>query len=82
MISIIEEYGSYEKLPPEHKLAICKNWFNTTYRYKDEKYNRLIILGKLDDDGISPEVKRKELYEEAENVRLEIQRLEEELNNE
>lgn len=65
----------------DKKLVKLKTWFNTTYRYKDEKYNRLIILGKLDDDGVSPEIKRKELYEEAENVRKEIQSLEEELKN-
>ena len=56
-------------------------WFDTTYRYKTEKYARLIALNKLDDDGRNPSEKLNELYEEAENVRLEIQRLEEELKN-
>lgn len=65
----------------QNRFFELKNWFETTYRYKDEKYNRLIILDKLDDDGVSPEIKRKELYEEAENIRAEIQRLEEELND-
>lgn len=57
------------------------NWFNTTYRYQNEKYNRLIILGKSDDDGISAEIKRKELYEKAEQIRKEIQQLEKELKD-
>lgn len=54
------------------------NWFNTTYRYKYEKYTRLIALNKLDDDGIDPNEKLLALYEEAEDVRRQIQELEEE----
>ena len=76
-----EIIGIQHILTKAEQIEELTNWFNTTYRYKDEKYNRLIVLNKLDDDGISPTIKRNELYEEAENVRLEIQRLEEELKN-
>ena len=73
----IEKYNNRKnKEDSQRKIAKLKNWFNTEYRYKDEKYNRLIILGKTDDDGVSAEVKRKDLYEEAEKVRKQIQELE------
>ena len=57
----------------KQKIAELKQWFDTEYRYKDEKYNRLIVLGKTDDDDVTEEVKRKDLYEEAEKVRKQIQ---------
>jgi hypothetical protein len=62
----------------QNKLNELTNWFNTTYRYKHEKYTRLIALNKLDDDGIDPNEKLLALYEEAEDVRRQIQELEEE----
>lgn len=79
-----EEYENYlstinvptQKDINKNKIAELKQWFDTEYRYKDEKYNRLIVLGKTDDDGVSAEVKRKDLYEEAEKVRKQIQELE------
>jgi hypothetical protein len=61
----------------QNKLNKLTNWFNTTYRYKYEKYTRLIALNKLDDDGIEPNKKLLALYEEAEDVRRQIQKLEE-----
>ena len=62
----------------QNKLNKLTNWFNTTYRYKHEKYTRLIALNKLDDDGVDPNKKLLALYEEAEDVRRQIQELEEE----
>ncbi len=61
----------------QQKLFELTNWFNTTYRYKHEKYTRLIALKKLDDDGVEPNKKLLALYEEAEDVRRQIQKLEE-----
>lgn len=60
----------------QQRLNELKRWFDTTYRYKFEKYNRLCSLDRTDDDGISSEIKLRELYEEAEDVRKEIQKLE------
>ena len=60
----------------QEKLIELTNWFDTTYRYKIEKYTRLIALEKPDDDGISAETKLKKLYEEAEEKRYKIQELE------
>ena len=60
----------------QEKLIELTNWFNATYRYKIEKYTRLIALEKPDDDGISAETKLKKLYEEAEEKRYKIQELE------
>jgi len=62
----------------QNKIAELDNWFKTTYRYQCEKYTRLIALNKLDDDGVDPNKKLLELYEEAEDVRIQIQELEEE----
>lgn len=78
---VYEQYLKSLEVPTQkelnqQKLNQLTNWFDTEYRYKDEKYNRLIILGKTDDDGVSAEVKRKDLYEEAEKVRKQIQELE------
>ena len=60
----------------QEKMIELTNWFDTTYRYKIEKYTRLIALEKPDDDGISAETKLKKLYEEAEEKRYKIQELE------
>ena len=76
-----DEYDDYQnvleaKKKIADKLNELTNWFNATYRYKIEKYTRLIALEKPDDDGISAETKLKKLYEEAEEKRYKIQELE------
>ena len=57
-----------------------KCWFDQEYPRKEQKYRRLIALGKLDDDGIEPQVKLNELFVYAEKVRLRIQEIEKILN--
>lgn len=75
----VEKYNARkQKEINQIKLAELTNWFNTTYRYKHEKYTRLIALNRLDDDGVDPNEKLLALYEEAEDVRRQIQELEEE----
>lgn len=54
-----------------------KLWFDTEYTKQEQKYRRLRTLNKLCDDGLSPENKLLELYNLAEQKRLEIQQLEE-----
>lgn len=53
-----------------------KNWFDTIYTYKEQKYRRLLALNKNDDDGISGQTKLNSLYLEAEEKRARIQELE------
>lgn len=61
---------------PNKELGLLQNWFHNEYQYKEQKYRRLIAMGKMDDDGISPQTKLNLLYQEAENNRLRIQELE------
>lgn len=58
-----------------------KEWFDSTYTYKEQKYRRLIALNKLDDDSIDAQTKLTALYEEAEVKRTRIQELEQLINN-
>ena len=58
-----------------------KNWFDSSYAYKEQKFRRLISLNKLDDDGINGQTKLQLLYEEAEEKRKRIQELESKLKN-
>lgn len=67
------------QLEQQNRLDDLTNWFKTTYRYKYEKYTRLIALNKLDDDGVDANKKLLELYEEAEIVAKEIRELRESL---
>lgn len=53
-----------------------KSWFDNDYTYKEQKYRRLIALGKTDDDGIDAQTKLSGLYQEAETKRARIQELE------
>lgn len=76
MKSIIEEYGSFENLPNEHKIILLKQWFDVKYTHYEQKYRRLHTLGLKCDDGSEPIEKLKQLYREAEEKRKEIQRLE------
>lgn len=57
------------------QITEIKHWFDTEYTKLEQKYRRLRTLNKLCDDGSSPETKLLELYNMAEEKRLEIQRL-------
>lgn len=52
------------------------DWFNYEYSYKEQKFRRLITLGRYDDDGVDPQIKLTKLYQEAEEKRKQIQNLE------
>lgn len=53
-----------------------KFWFDSFYARNEQKLRRLIALGKLDDDGKSPQEKLDELFSQAEIKRKQIQDLE------
>ena len=53
-----------------------KNWFETEYTQKEQKYRRLIALGIMCDDGSFPQMRLEELYVEAEVKRKRIQEIE------
>lgn len=59
-----------------------KYWFDTYYKQHEEKYRRLIYLGKQTDDNKDPQKELKFLYLEAEEKRKRIQSLEDMLDNE
>ena len=77
---ILKDFVLSQKDLYEQEYQELKYWFESNYSYKEEKYRRLIALGKLDDDGISPQEKLILLYQEAENKRIRIQQLENLLN--
>lgn len=69
-----------EELTPEQlarykAINAIKYWFHTEYTKLEQKYRRLRTLNKLCDDGSSAEFKLLELYNLAEQKRLEIKRL-------
>ena len=83
MKSIIEEYGSYENLPKEHKIAILKTNLSNT-DYIDNKLTEAIVeFIETGDNSKVLELKQKysEELADREAWREEINRLEEELNN-
>lgn len=57
-----------------------KTWFETYYSQHIQKYNRLIALNKLTDEGTDPQEERLKLYETAEITRKRIQELESLIN--
>ena len=73
-IKIYIPYTQIEQYQKE--FASLKSWFEEKYAYKEQKYRRLITLGKCDDDGESASVKLSNLYNEAEQKRQRIQELE------
>lgn len=83
MKSIIEEYGSYEKLPAEHKVILLDNWFKNDYAKYEQMFNRRHFLAI--EDTIIDEFRGKtyhnlgELYREGEDVAKEIRELKESL---
>ena len=62
------------------ELTQLTQWFNSYYIVHEQKYNRLIALNKLDDDGENPQTLLTTLYEEAEVKRKRIQELEKTLS--
>lgn len=78
-----EKYIVYKTFTPaERKQLIIdeiKAWFFDVYRYKNEKYTRLVALKKKDDDGVEASEKLHDLYIEAEEKREQIQELEKEI---
>lgn len=81
VIKIIDgKYVAVDKvLTEEEKAQIqikeLKHWFDTEYTKLEQKYRRLRALNKLCEDSSNPETKLLELYNMAEEKRLEIQRL-------
>ena len=77
-----EEYTA-RRMKHSQKTAAVKHvetlrsWFDTDYTHYEQKYRRLISLGRSCDDGSDPANKLTELYEEAEEKRKSIQELEE-----
>ena len=70
MKGIIEQYGSYENLPTEHKIVILKiNLSNTDY--KSLQHHE----GEISDEEFAPIKAQRKTWRE------EINRLEEELKN-
>lgn len=70
MKSIIEEYGSFENLPAEHKITILKLKLENT-DYKSLQHHE----GEITDEEFAP------IKEQRKKWRAEINRLEEELKN-
>lgn len=59
-----------------------KHWFNSFYAEHEQKYRRLIALGKTLDNGANSQDALTDLYSQAEDKRKEIQALESELDAE
>ena len=70
-----------QKFANEREIQDLRDWFETYYTQHWQKYNRLIALGKLTDEGTDPQEERLKLYETAETNRTRIQELEGLLNN-
>lgn len=68
-----------KKLSAQKEIITLKEWFESEYSYKEQKFRRLISLNKLDDDGIDAKTKLTDLYIEAESKRTKIQMLENEV---
>ena len=51
-------------------------WFDTYYAQHEQKFNRLIALGKKTDEETDPQEELLKLYETAETNRKRIQELE------
>lgn len=51
-------------------------WFNYYYSQHEQKYRRLIALGKKCDDGTNPQDNLQQLYIQAEENRKRMQFLE------
>lgn len=58
------------------ELSALTSWFDVDYTRKEQKYNRLIALGKKTDEGADANIELVKLYVEAEEKRKKIQELE------
>lgn len=77
-IYVYIDYTDFElqKIANEKEIQDLKEWFETYYSQHEQKYNRLITLGKLTDEGTDPQEELLKLYETAETNRKRIQELE------
>ncbi len=64
------------KIALTEELETLKEWFDVYYTQHEQKYRRLISLGKMCDDGTNPSVTLNNLYIEAETKRARINQLE------
>ena len=71
----VQELEAYDEIA-EHR-----EWFNTLYTKNEQKYNRLVFLGKQCDDGTDAKDALLDLYNEAETRRIRIQELERKVEN-
>lgn len=76
LISDEEWEAQFENRQKEQEIFAIKIWFNNYYTQHEQKYNRLIALNKLDDNGENPSTLLNALFEEAEVKRKRIQELE------
>lgn len=88
MIGVIEEYGSYENLPNEHKLIYCQLWFDNYFdkQLTQSQWQKNFKPSKdpyFKDENGNPKTYAdiEKLKEKAELVASEIKKLREELNN-
>lgn len=64
------------KIALTEELESIKEWFDVYYAQHEQKYRRLMSLGKMCDDGTSPSFALNNLYIEAETKRARINQLE------
>lgn len=76
LIEVVYDSRLSEETKINEQIKLLENWFNDTYTYKEQKYRRLVALNKADDDGVDGATKLLDLYNEAEEKRLQIQELE------
>lgn len=76
--------GVFENYNPKYEEIIqireIEEWFNTYYTIHEQKYRRLISLNKMTDTGTSPTTELINLYELAEQKRMQLQSIEKILN--
>jgi len=77
-IHVYITYSSDElaKKSKQKEIHDLQNWFDNFYAQHEQKYRRLIALGKLCDDGTNPTTNLTSLYVLAESNRAKINELE------
>lgn len=82
MIGVIEEYGSYENLPNEHKLIYCQLWFDNYFdkQLTQSQWQKNFKVSQdpyFKDENGNPKTydNLEALFEQAQLVRDEIKRL-------
>lgn len=66
----------------EDEIVKIKNWFDTIYTQKEQKFRRLRTLNLMCDNGADPYSELMSLYQDAEIKRKRIQEIEKILENE